>query len=72
MAAWKITGLKTKFVAATDNMMNFVSEDSYALAHIYKVERRQYTHKSEPDLHKVLIRVISSYETAEDLVFLQY
>lgn len=62
MGAWKSTGLKTKFVDATDNMMNSISEDSHALPHIYKVERRQFTHQSEPDLHKVLLRVISGYE----------
>ena len=72
MGSWKGTGVKTKYIHASGGRMWFISEDMFGFSQTYMIKRYQFTNRSDPELHKIVIRATNSKGDHEDKVFVQY
>ena len=72
MGSWKSTGVKTKYIHASGGRMWLISEDMFGFSQTYMIKRCQFTNRSDPERHKIVIRATNSKGDQEDKMFVQY
>ena len=72
MGSWKSNGVKTRFLNISEGKNRFISDDFMGFPNTYEIKRCHYTNRSDPELHKVIVRLIDATGTHIDKKLVQY